>query len=349
MSRHAGYRRGFWEHVDNGMIQITTRRNKIRLKICNGIIVRQTCHEKEQTQTLEYGQSYVIRRNKRAVQEEFYEPDSIHAIRRGSLWKRQTDLQFCGMKGILECYSTSSGAYGKEVFTYDNGVQAYLATRWRKKLEVRRPDKRLWMIFEGKISLSRYPIVMQLKTEPDKYNPWRLVHSSSWAITVFDKDGKTILTQGRHENRQKQGKWIEQGQQEYYLSGIKVSRELLEDDPSQWNAYEILKIPNAQLRCSLMTRMGYDKLLEKIKYKTVDSVNDQEQLIEVQSKVNERSDGWPDAVIRLLRVRCPSTGQLYVLRVPPAIGTFEQARQWTFGLREQSIQAGTQFQLVRET
>jgi len=26
-----------------------------------------------------------------------------------------------------------------------------------------------------------------------------------------------------------------------------------------------LKVPNAQLRCSLLTKMGYDKLIEKVK------------------------------------------------------------------------------------
>jgi len=38
-----------------------------------------------------------------------------------------------------------------------------------------------------------------------------------------------------------------------------------------------------------------------------------------------------DKEIRILKVKCPSTGAYYCLRVPPQVNTCEEARQWTFG------------------
>ena len=66
------------------------------------------------------------------------------------------------------------------------------------------------------------------------------------------------------QHRQRQGIWLENGKTVYYLSGVPVSRAIYEDDPDRWSGYDILKVANAQLRCSLLARMGYDKLLEKV-------------------------------------------------------------------------------------
>lgn len=53
--------------------------------------------------------------------------------------------------------------------------------------------------------------------------------------------------------------------------------------------------------------------------------------------------------MRLIKVVCPSTSQTYILRVPPDIDKFEQARQWTFGLEPASLQNGVRFNFVKET
>ena len=39
-----------------------------------------------------------------------------------------------------------------------------------------------------------------------------------------------------------------------------------------------------------------------------------------------------DRVARLVRVACPSTGQRYVLRVPPELASAHEGVAWTFGM-----------------
>jgi hypothetical protein len=134
----------------------------------------------------------------------------------------------------------------------------------------------------------------------------------------------------------------------YYLSGVQVSRSLYEEDPANWDGHEVLKIPNAQLRCSLLSRMGFNRLLEKVQCRVIDTCDDGGQLLEVDTQAAENFHAV-DRIMRMVKVVCPSTGQVYVLRVPPAITGYQQARQWTFGLRQASLAEGACLELVKET
>jgi len=349
MSRGAGWGRNFWKYVDNGTVNVHDKDEYLCATIRSGVVTRLITRSKDECTTLTYGEGLTTKKANKTIKEVYYEPGTLQAIRRGSLWKKETGVQLCGSDGTVECYATSSGAYGKEVFTYKNGVQGYVAARWRKKLVVNRPNGKLWTVIEGQVHLNYNPIAGRLNPGAGDIPLWGLIRGSDWRMTVNDVDGKTVITQGQVENRQKQGRWLEDGKASYYLSGVKVSRQLYEDDPDKWNASEVLKIPNAQLRCSLLNRMGYDKLLGKVKHRIIDESCDGGQLIEINTDVDENSSGRPDGLMRLVKVICPSTRQVYVLRVPPGIENYEQARQWTFGLQEQSISDGVHFQLVKET
>ena len=348
-SRHAGWGRNFWKNVDNGTINVYTRGDNLHVRVEDGLVVEYTTRMKDEYTSLRYGQGLTTRKQSKTVKEEYYEPGTLQAIRKGSLWKRETGIKLCGSVGTVACYSTSSGAYGREVFTYNNGNQGYVAARWRKKLVVKRPNGKPWIVIEGKISLSRYPIAEQLNFDASDLSFWHFMRGQNWSVTAYDTNGATVVTQGHVENRQKQGKWLVKGKVSYYISGVKVSCELYEENPDKWNAREVLGIPNSQLRCSLLNRMGYDKLLEKVKGKIIEESGDGGQLLEIDTGIAEGSTRSLDKIMRLVKVVCPSTRQVYVLRVPPEIKSFEQARQWTFGLREQSINEGAHFSLVKET
>jgi len=349
MSRNAGYGRNLWESVNDGRVHTYAGNRHITVTVQNGIAIERVIRTKDECTTLRYGQGLTAKKANKTVKEEYYEPGTLQAIRRGGLWKRETGIELGGSDGTVECYSTSSGAYGREVFKYRNGKTAYIASRWRKKLVVYRPNGKRWIVIEGRVHLDHTPIARRLSPGNGGTPLWGLMRGPDWKMTVYATDGKTVITQGQVKNRQKQGKWLEEGKVEYYISGVKVSRQLYEDDPGRWNASEVLRIPNAQLRCSLLNRMGYDKLLERINHRVVDESYDGGQLIEINTNVDEHYSGRPDRIMRLVKVICPSTGQVYVLRVPPGIENYEQARQWTFGLREQSISDGAQLDLVKET
>lgn len=349
VSRFGGYGRGIWTRIDQGTVNIRDKGNRMIVKVRDGVVASETTCTRHKTTILRYGRDLTVKNNDKVVYQEFYDPKTLRGMVKGGLWRRKKDFPLCGTKGTLECFSTSSGACGKEVFTYDNGVIGYKAARWRKKLVVYRPTGKLWIVVNGKNHVSRNPIAEQLKSFDSDFNIWRFMDGKSWDITIYDADGQTIVTQGHFENRQKEGKWLQEGKIYYYMAGVKVSRSLYEEDPAKWNPQELLCIPNAQLRCSLLGRFGYDKLLEKIESKVIETSHDGGQLVEIIAGSQRGTERNIDKTMRLIKVICPSTQQSYVLRVPPDIDNFEKARQWTFGLQRASIQNGVQFEFIRET
>jgi hypothetical protein len=322
----------------------------VHVKVRNGIVIEETTQKKSNRNILRYGRDLTIKKNKKVLYQEFYNPKTLRGMVKGGIWKRQKDFPLCGVKGTLECFSTSAGACGKEVFTYANKVIAYTAARWRKKLIVYRPSGKLWMVIKGsKVHVGRHSIVEQLAKKNGDIDIWRFMDGQNWDMTVYGDDGETIVTHGPFKNHQKEGKWLENGRTRYYMAGVKVSRSLYEENPEKWNPHELLRVPNAQLRCSLLGRYGYDKLLERIESRIIETAHDGGQLIEINAGGTRGTDRTLDKTMHLIKVICPSTGQAYVLRVPPEMKKFEQARQWTFGLRQESIMGGSLLDLVKET
>jgi hypothetical protein len=347
-SNCAGYGRNFWASVSNGTITVHNKDEHLYVKVREGLIVEETRRSKDECTVLKYGHQSRTTKGAKTIRERFFEHGTLRAIRKGGLWKRDTDIRLCGSAGTLKCYSTSSGAYGKEVFTYSNGVRGYIATRWRKKLLVRRPNGKLWLVLKGKVVLNWEPIAEKLNFDGTIPDLWRAMRGQDWEVTVYDKSGVKVITQGCVKNRQKEGRWLQDGKVFYYMSGVQVSQQLYEDDPSKWDGHEVLKIPNAQLRCSLLNRMGYDKLLGKVRHQVIDQSSDGGQLLKINTHPVENMRRV-DNIMKMLKVICPSTGQTYVLRVPPDMESYDQARQWTFGLQEQNIREGAHLELVKET
>lgn len=349
LSRYAGRGRGLWACVDDGTITIDDRKQHMRLKVSSGLVVEQTTQTKDECTTMRYGRHLKTRKGNKIVKEEYFEPGTLRAIRRRSLWKKETGVPLCGSEGKLECYSTSGGAYSKEVFKYANGNIGYLATRWRKKLEIRYPSGKPWIIVKGTVALNWESIARRLDKDNEDLHLEYLMRGRDWEVTVYDPSGSKVVTHGRVQNRQRQDKWLENGKEMYYLSGVKVSQRLYEGDPNTWQPREVLSVPNTQLRCSLLNRMGYDRLLEKMRHRVIDQADDGGQLLEIDTAISDHSPSGLDKTMRLLKVVCPSTSQVYVLRVPPQTKTYDNARQWTFGLREASIREGASLELVKET
>jgi hypothetical protein len=346
VSRYGGHGRGIWTSITSGTVVVRDRQKRIDIKVRDGIVMAETTQTRKQCTILRYGQDLTIKKGNKTVHQEFYDPKTLRSMKKGGLWKRQKNFPLCGTKGTLECFSTSCGSCGKEVFTYANGVEAYTAARWRKKFAAYYPSGKLWMVVKGKTHVSRYPIAEQLEKPNSGFDIWRFMDGRDWNLTVYDRDGETMITQGHYLNRQKEGKWLENSKVHYYIAGVKVSRSIYEDDPTKWNPQDVLKISNAQLRCSLLGRLGYDKLLARVQSKVIDTAYDGGQLIEIAA--GGKGDDV-DKNLRLIKVVCPSTQQVYVLRVPPEIDNFEQARQWTFGLRQASLRDGAVLDLVKET
>jgi hypothetical protein len=91
--------------------------------------------------------------------------------------------------------------------------------------------------------------------------------------------------------------------------------------PEQLSAIEILQEPNAEVRRIMLERVGCDHVLEKANARLIDSDHDAggpRKLVQVSES-------------RYLRCRCPSTGRVYLLRVPPTTGSCRAAAAWLAG------------------
>jgi hypothetical protein len=93
--------------------------------------------------------------------------------------------------------------------------------------------------------------------------------------------------------------------------------------PDELTRNDFLYEANVEARRVIQERMG-ERFVPEVGGKYVDS-SSRGVLYEIELPDD------PDTVARYLQVRDPSTGRDYYLRVPPNIGTAEEAVAWTFG------------------
>jgi antitoxin component YwqK of YwqJK toxin-antitoxin module len=93
----------------------------------------------------------------------------------------------------------------------------------------------------------------------------------------------------------------------------------------QLRAAHILKITNAEVRRLCLEELGYERFLSQMEHEVIEKEGEQELV-----KINWVNREEP---ICLVRVRCPSTGTFYTLRVPPSMKTIKDAVAWTFGMK----------------
>lgn len=99
---------------------------------------------------------------------------------------------------------------------------------------------------------------------------------------------------------------------------------------SQWNPEWLLDERNAAIRHTLVKQVGYEKICEVLKTATLDTWREYTLLTITGLKLT--FDSWqfpsrPQLTI-LLKMTCPSTGHIHVLRVPPEMTTAQEAITW---------------------
>lgn len=99
-------------------------------------------------------------------------------------------------------------------------------------------------------------------------------------------------------------------------------------DPESITVDEILREPNQELRRVLLERVGLDRFFDEARHEVLDEDQDaggRRRLLRIEPR-----DGEP---IVCVQVQCPSTGNKYLLRVPPEMLTCHEAIAWTAGYR----------------
>jgi hypothetical protein len=102
-----------------------------------------------------------------------------------------------------------------------------------------------------------------------------------------------------------------------FFSQIKIGK---------FQAKDIIKIRNVAVRRILLEEFSYERFLAQLEHTILD-VDGESELV----KIDWRKDEEP---VHLVKVKCPSTGAFYVLRVPPRMTTVKQALAWTFHMKK---------------
>ena len=112
----------------------------------------------------------------------------------------------------------------------------------------------------------------------------------------------------------------------YWLRDVLIPRQiagLIEN--GMLNAKAILRIKNAAVRRICLEEYGYARFLSQVEHEVVDREGEQE-LVKLRWHSKEE-------ILALVKVKCPSTGAFYTLRVPPGMKTVKAAVAWTFDVK----------------
>ena len=112
-----------------------------------------------------------------------------------------------------------------------------------------------------------------------------------------------------------------------YFRGISLFTQTNIDKGSDTvTAQDIINIKNATARRECLEEFGYERFLVELKHDVIDKKEDYELV-----KIDWHKEEEP---IYLVKVKCPSTGAYYTLRVPPKVVTVKEAVAWTFNMND---------------
>jgi hypothetical protein len=100
-------------------------------------------------------------------------------------------------------------------------------------------------------------------------------------------------------------------------------------DPDSIAVADVLSEQNATMRRPLLERMGAERSLREARATILDADQDRGG---PRRRLRVPVDGGQD--LAFVEVRCPLTGQTYLLRVPPRVRTCREAVAWTAGFED---------------
>jgi len=105
----------------------------------------------------------------------------------------------------------------------------------------------------------------------------------------------------------------------YFYHGVRLPEEYGQLHPNQWQSQWLLTEENAEVRRVLIQGIGYDRIIQELQAKQIDSWQEY-ALLQI-----DNADVEP---ICLLKMTCPSTGFIHALRVPPNLASAREAIGW---------------------
>jgi hypothetical protein len=299
------------------------------------------------------GERVVTRREKKQIDRS--KPGAIRTVSRyKSYWNLPVegvfhevqDLKLDKHKGTLRQISRN-GRFVREEFTYSNGRQAYIWTPYRKRFRLYRRNGSLWLEVTARVRIpwKRTGGLLE-KIRDTLFNITSYGHTWSnqpdYEIKLYDARGRQS-DYGKVSNHQRAGIWQQGKAKHYFMMGVDVSKEVFHAGPDDLDPRDVLKTDNAQLRAALMKKIGPERLIGKLPFTACD-IDGENQLLKVDINKILAPDNEStipvglDEQLAIVVLKCPSTGQLYYLRVPPRLKKVEHARQWLCGIDIESVE-----------
>jgi len=338
--------------IDNGSVRIWKDggQHEITLTVNNGQI---TEIEDVERPVSSPGEKIITTREKKQIDRS--KPGVIRMVSRYKYYRslptegvfyEVQGLKIGKHKGTLRQISRN-GRFVREEFTYSNGRHAYIWTPYRKKFRLYRRNGSLWLEVTAKVRppWKRTKGLLE-KIRDTLFNITSYGHTWSnqpdYEIKLYDTQGRQSDS-GKVSNRQRAGIWQQGKAKHYFMMGVAVSKEVFHAGPDDLDPREILKTDNAQLRAALMKKIGPERLISKLPFTAYDADGDN-QLLKVDINTIFAPDDEStipvgfDEQLAIAVLKCPSTGQLYYLRVPPRLKKVEHARQWLCGIDIESVE-----------
>jgi len=125
------------------------------------------------------------------------------------------------------------------------------------------------------------------------------------------------------------------GAKRYALNGVIVPKEIVMTPKEDLTPNMIFKIRNIESRRAAIEKMGIENLFNKSKTKKIDTWREYE-LYDIQTFKYIPDKTRPDMSLQeeleqffsILKMKCPSKGKSYFLRVPPVIRSAREAATW---------------------
>lgn len=127
---------------------------------------------------------------------------------------------------------------------------------------------------------------------------------------------------GRFTEWDQKGKVVER---QNYVNDVRIPQRVQDlINRGELNARHILEIKNSAVRRICLEELGHARFLSQLEHVIIDREGDSE-LVRIDWHKREEP-------LYLVKVKCPSTGAFYALRVPPTMLSVKEAVAWTFQL-----------------
>ena len=166
-----------------------------------------------------------------------------------------------------------------------------------------------------------------------------LTFRDNWHYELYGRNGNVYSWLKGENNTPTDG--CKAGRRMYFMRGIHVPRKVITGD---YDAQYILEYPNVTVRSEMVKKYGIERIVKEMQGETVDKTEEYELLQFPLPGGRE-----PDNVMKVLKMRCPSTQTWYALRVPPQSMDITEALNWTYGFNLAEIRKNQTVEMLFAT